>query len=72
MITELADVVLCYEAHSKRTQLAVTKLGSQSILLGFNWLCEHNPKINWATKTVKMMRCPKRCCQTCQLKAKTN
>jgi len=72
MITELTNVVLCYEAHSEQTQLAVTKLGSHSILLGFNWLCEHNPEINWATKTVKMMHCPERCCQTCWLKAKTD
>jgi hypothetical protein len=46
-ITDIADVVLHYENHSERTQLAVTRLGKQSLILGYNWLCNHNPEINW-------------------------
>jgi hypothetical protein len=34
MITDIADVILCYEKHSERTQLAVTRLGKQSLILG--------------------------------------
>jgi hypothetical protein len=57
-ITDMANVILCYENHSERTQLAVTRLGKQSLILGYNWLCNHNPEINWQTKDVKMSRCP--------------
>jgi hypothetical protein len=35
-ITDIANVVLRYENHSERTQLAVTCLGKQSLILGYN------------------------------------
>jgi hypothetical protein len=54
MITDVADVILRYANHSERTQLAVTRLGKQSMILGYNWLRNHNPEINWQTKDVKM------------------
>jgi hypothetical protein len=60
-ITDIADVILRYEHHSERTQLAVTRLGKQSLILGYNWLRNHNPEINWQTKDVKMSRCPLQC-----------
>jgi hypothetical protein len=66
MITDIADVILCYEKHSERTQLAVMRLGKQSLILGYNWLRNHNPEINWQTKDVKMSRCPVQC-STCRV-----
>jgi hypothetical protein len=51
-ITDIADIILCYENHSEHTQLAVTRLGKQSLILGYNWLHNHNPEINWQTKDV--------------------
>jgi hypothetical protein len=33
-ITDIADVILCYKHHSERTQLAITHLGKQSLILG--------------------------------------
>jgi hypothetical protein len=68
-ITDIADVILCYENHSERTQLAVTRLGKQSLILGYNWLWNHNPKINWQTKDVKMSHCPLQC-STCRVEDK--
>jgi hypothetical protein len=65
-ITDIADVVLRYENHSERTQLAVTRLGKQSLILGYNWLRNHNPDFNWQTKDVKMSRCPLQC-STCRV-----
>jgi hypothetical protein len=46
-ITDIADVILCYENHSEHTQLAVTHLGKRSLILRYNWLCNHNSEINW-------------------------
>jgi hypothetical protein len=47
IIVEIADLVLRYDSHSERTQFAVTCLGKQSMILGYNWLCNHNPEIDW-------------------------
>jgi hypothetical protein len=47
MITDIADIILRYENHSECTELAITHLGKQSVILGYNWLCNHNPEINW-------------------------
>ncbi|KAH0590961.1 hypothetical protein H2248_001074 [Termitomyces sp. 'cryptogamus'] len=34
------------------------------MILGFTWLHEHNPKIDWIRDEVKMSHCP-HCCTTC-------
>jgi hypothetical protein len=65
----IANVILCYENRSECTQLAVTHLGKQSLILGYNWLQNHNPKINWQTKDVKMSHCPLQC-STCRVEDK--
>jgi hypothetical protein len=70
-ITDIADVILRYENHSECTQLAVTRLGKQSLILGYNWLHNHNPEINWQTKDVKMSCCPLQC-STCRVEDKHN
>jgi predicted aspartyl protease len=68
-ITDIANVILRYEQHSEHTQLAITHLGKQSLILGYNWLRNHNPEINWQTKDVKMSRCPLQC-STCRVEDK--
>jgi hypothetical protein len=68
-ITDIANVILRYQNHSERTQLAVTRLGKQSLILGYNWLQHHNPEINWQTKDVKMSHCPLQC-STCRVEDK--
>jgi hypothetical protein len=68
-IMDIADVILCYEQHSECTQLAITHLGEQSLILGYNWLRNHNPEINWQTKDVKMSRYPLQC-STCRVEDK--
>jgi hypothetical protein len=69
MITDVANVILRYENHLEHTQLAITYLGKQSMILGYNWLCNHNPEINWQTKDVKMSCCPLQC-STCRVEDK--
>ena len=60
-ISEVVDVVLRYKTHSERTLLAVSSLGRQSMILGYTWLKDHNPEVNWQTGEVQMNRCPPRC-----------
>jgi hypothetical protein len=57
MITEITDLILCQDSHTEHIQFAVNHLGMQNIILGYNWLQNHNPEINWQTKEVKMSCC---------------
>jgi len=41
--------------------LAVSRLGKQSLILGYDWLKDHNPKIDWEKREVKMTHCPLWC-----------
>jgi hypothetical protein len=68
-ITDIADVILCYQNYSECTQLAVTYLGKQSLILRYNWLQNHNLEINWHTKDVKISCCPLQC-STCRVEDK--
>ena len=61
LISEVMDVVLCYKTHSERMLLAVSRLGKQSLILGYDWLKNHNLKIDWEKGEVKMTRCLLRC-----------
>jgi len=60
-ISEVVDVLLCYKTHSERMLLAVSGLRKQSLILGYNWLKDHNPKVDWEKGEVEMTRCPLRC-----------
>jgi len=56
-ISEVMDVVLRYKTHSERMLLAVSGLGKQSLILSYDWLKDHNPKIDWKKGEVEMTRC---------------
>jgi len=66
-ISEVMDVVLCYKTHSERMLLAVSGLGKQSLILGYDWLKDHNPRIDWEKGEVEMTCCPLRCERGCTL-----
>jgi len=67
-ITEVIDIVLRYKTHSERMLLAVSGLGKQSLILGYDWLKDHNPKIDWEKGEVEMTCCPLRCEGGCALR----
>jgi len=60
-ISKVVDVLLHYKTHSERMLLAISGLGKQSLILGYNWLKDHNPKADWEKGEVEMTRCPLRC-----------
>jgi len=66
-ISKVVDVVLCYKTHSERMLLAISGLGKQSLILGYDWLKNYNPKIDWEKGEVEMTRCPLRCKEGCAL-----
>jgi len=60
-ISEVVDIVLRYKTHSERMLLAVSRLGKQSLILGYDWLKDYNPRIDWEKGEVEMTYCPLRC-----------
>ena len=45
-ISKVIDILLHYKTHCKRMLLAISGLGKQSLILGYDWLKDHNPKID--------------------------
>jgi hypothetical protein len=64
-ISEVAEVILWYDGHAECAQFMVTQLGQQNMILGFTWLWEHNPEVDWQSQTVWMSQCPLRCDMCC-------
>src|SRR5215469_13912266 len=64
-ITHTVEAILHYRDHSEKASFMVTLLGDDNIILGYSWLREHNPSINWETNKVELNRCPARC-TTCK------
>ena len=52
-INTCVDLTMEIDGKTTDVQLLVTGLGSQKIILGFPWLNEHNPDINWKMGTFK-------------------
>jgi len=67
-ISEVVNVVLRYKTHSERTLLTVSSLGRQNMILGYTWLKDHNPEVNWQTGEVQINRCPSRCKGCCVIR----
>ena len=60
-ITEEIEVILCHREHSERACLAVANLGQQTMIIGYPWLSQHNPKIDWSRQKIEMTQCPLAC-----------
>ena len=52
-ITSYVDLRVEIDRRIMDKQLLVTGLGNQRIILGFPWLNEYNPDINWKTAEFK-------------------
>ena len=52
-ITSYIDLRMEIDGRIMDEQLLVTGLGNQRIILGFLWLNEYNPDINWKTGEFK-------------------
>jgi hypothetical protein len=48
-ITSFVKLKIKINERQMNLRLLVTGLGKQKIILGFPWLNEHNPDINWRT-----------------------
>ena len=57
-IEHMVEVNIYYQGHRKRTEIDVIGGQKWMVILGMPWLAHYNPKINWKTGEVKIMRCP--------------
>jgi hypothetical protein len=47
--------------HAEVFSFAVTDTGKSDVIIGFNWLKQHNPEIDWQRQTIRFSRCPAAC-----------
>jgi hypothetical protein len=60
---KVTDILECImevteQDHQERIDLAIMKLGSHQLFLGYDWIKSHNPLINWQTGSIDFDRCP--------------
>jgi hypothetical protein len=53
IITESCVLRVEKDQHSVEQQFFITNLGADRVLLGYPWLCEFNPRIDWAEATIE-------------------
>ena len=44
---ESAQIGLTVGIHSKGIYAMVADIGDEDLIIGVDWLCYHNPEINW-------------------------
>ena len=47
--------------HTKSARFYVAEIRKEDVILGTNWLLEHNPKVNWHAYRLHFTRCPPSC-----------
>jgi hypothetical protein len=60
-ITEEVTLIMLYQGHQEKAIFEVCDLGKASLIIGYLWLCKHNPNIDWGNGKVHMTHCPKEC-----------
>ena len=64
------EVNMYYKNHVEKIQMDVCNSEKTDVILGMLQLQTYNPKINWETKKVKIMRCLPLCRRNTKLKGK--
>ena len=57
----MVEVNIHYQEYRKRTEINIIGGQKWSVILEMPWLTCYNPKIDWRTEELKMMRCPEEC-----------
>lgn len=53
-ISEVAVLQMQIGDHIKKTVFTVTDIGPEDVIVGLDWLCKHNPEIDWETGSFKL------------------
>ena len=65
-IRRVVDLILQYQNHLEHAIFTVTNLGKHKMILGYPWLWDHNPEVDWHTQQVILNRCSVKC-HTCRV-----
>jgi hypothetical protein len=60
-ITHFAHTRLRIQDHAEIFSFAVMDTGKSDVIIGFDWLKQHNPEIDWQKQTIRFSRCPAAC-----------
>ena len=60
-IENTVEVNIYYKGHVERMEIDMIEGQKWSVILEMLWLAYYNPKIDWRTEEVKMMKCPEEC-----------
>jgi len=56
-ITDVVDMNMMIGDHIERIQFSVTNLGKRDMFLGYEWLQQHNPSIDWQSSNLYLDKC---------------
>ncbi|KAF9801177.1 hypothetical protein IEO21_10191 [Rhodonia placenta] len=60
-ISEVAVLQMQIGDHVEKTVFTVMDIGPEDVIVGLDWLREHNPEIDWESGSLKLSRCPETC-----------
>ncbi|PIL28875.1 hypothetical protein GSI_08921 [Ganoderma sinense ZZ0214-1] len=47
--------------HREKVVFVVTDIGDEDVIIGLDWLHEHNPEVDWERGSLRLSRCPEAC-----------
>lgn len=60
-ISEVAVLNMAIGEHTEQVVFIVTDIGAEDLIIGLDWLREHNPEIDWEEGSLCLSRCPDTC-----------
>ena len=60
-ISEVAVLDMTVDNHQEKVVFVVTDIGDEDVIIGLDWLREHNPEIDWERGSLRLSRCPDTC-----------
>lgn len=60
-IKEIACFRMTIGKHEEVITFAVTNLGKSKVFIGYEWLKQHNPTVDWRTGQITFTNCPEEC-----------
>lgn len=60
-ITHEVLLMLMVGEHSDDVATTVANLGDDDVTVGIDWLCFHNPEVDWTKEELKFTCCPDKC-----------
>jgi hypothetical protein len=60
-VSQTAKLKFTIGNHKETKIFGVTNLGKSKIFLGYEWLKQHNPNVDWQNSILSFDRCPTDC-----------